>query len=331
MYQINRNKGEEILVPDATTTDAGLYATTDYHYTKDSYWQAGIRLDSRFINGDTHGEVDDEKYIPSFSKRYIAFIFSTGIYQRLAEHFSLRTSLSSGYRAPNMFELLSNGVHEGTNRFEIGDQELRTENSYQVDLSLDYRTDHVDFFVNPYFNYIRDYIFLKPSGEIRENLPVYYYRQANVYLFGGETGFHFHPHPLDWLHLQASYSNTYGQDTYNQDLPLMPSSKINSTASANFSGEKAIRKFSIFLQYQYSFKQNHIAEYETPTDAYSVTNAGIYVEFKINRYRLLANAAVNNLFNKCYYDHLSRYKTEEIYNMGRNIVFKLTIPVDVAL
>jgi iron complex outermembrane receptor protein len=33
----------------------------------------------------------------------------------------VRLNLASGFRAPNLAELTSNGVHEGTNRYEIGD------------------------------------------------------------------------------------------------------------------------------------------------------------------------------------------------------------------
>ena len=101
--------------------------------------------------------------------------------------------------------------------------------------------------------------------------------------------------------------------------------------SANFLWDKMIDKFSVFLQYQYSFKQNRIAEYETLTDAYSLVNAGICFGFNLYGYQLQVNAAVNNLLDKRYYDHLSRYKEQGIYNIGRNFVFKLAIPMHVML
>ena len=39
------------------------------------------------------------------------------------------------------------------------------------------------------------------------------------------------------------------------------------------------------------------------------------------------NLSANNLLNEKYFDHLSRYKNEGIYNMGRNFVVKLSVPV----
>ncbi|GHU63420.1 TonB-dependent receptor [Bacteroidia bacterium] len=314
MYQTNVNKGEEWLIPDAKTTDLGLFAASDYHYSEKSYWQIGLRMDGRHIDGT------------QFSKTYTAFNFSTGVYQQLANDISLRANLSSGYRAPNMFELLSDGVHEGTNRYEIGNPFLKTENSYQIDVSLDYKNEHLSLFLNPYFNYIRHYIYLQPSNETQDRLPVYHYTQADASLYGGEAGFHFHPHPLDWLHLEGSYSNTFGKNASNNALPLMPSQKINATVRAGFSRNKIIRHFSVYLQEQYSFAQNRIAEYETPTDAYNLVSAGLKFEFRFGKRAILFNTAVNNLFNEVYYDHLSRYKYDGIYNRGRNINFRVSLP-----
>jgi iron complex outermembrane receptor protein len=52
---------------------------------------------------------------------------------------------ASGFRAPNLAELTSNGVHEGTNRYEVGNSDLETEQNVQTDLNLEYKTDHVEF------------------------------------------------------------------------------------------------------------------------------------------------------------------------------------------
>jgi iron complex outermembrane receptor protein len=326
MYQTNKNKGEEVLIPDASTSDMGIFAVSDFYYSEKAYWMAGLRIDGRHISGKEHGIKDEEGYIPAFSKSYFAFNFSTGVFQPVNEKLSFRASFSSGYRSPNMFELLSHGAHEGTNRYEIGNTQLKTENNYQIDASLIYKSKHLELFVNPYFNYIRNYIYLQPSDEEIDEMPVYYYRQTNAYLYGGETGLHFHPHPLDWLHMDASYSNTFGQSK-RDDLPLMPSQKINAGISANFSWEKTIKRFSIYLQGIYSFEQTRIAEYELPTGDYFLLNAGLAFELGWNKQKVLLNISANNLLDKTYYDHLSRYKSDGIYNTGRNFNLKLNIPL----
>jgi iron complex outermembrane receptor protein len=107
----------------------------------------------------------------------------------------------------------------------------------------------------------------------------------------------------------------------------MPAQKINATIRASFSGNKILKKFSAYLQNQYSFVQNRVAEYETTTNAYDLVNAGWTFEFQFGKQKILFNTAVSNIFNQTYYDHLSRYKQDGIYCMGRNINFQLKLPL----
>jgi iron complex outermembrane receptor protein len=315
MAQDNSNHGEEILIPDAKTYDFGVFAMTDFYYAQKAYWQFGLRFDTRHITGET------------LDRQYYSFNFSTGIYQPVTENLSFRLNLSSGFRAPNMYELLSNGVHHGTNRYETGNPGLSTENSYQIDASLNYNVRHIEFFVNPYFNYIRNYIYLQPTADRIDNVPVFSYAQNDAFLYGGEAGFHFHPHPLDWLHIKGSYGGAFGQDTRHNDLALMPSQKINAMLSASFSSGKILKKFTVYMQNQYSFAQNRIAGNELPTPGYNLLNAGIIVEFGTESQPVQLNISANNLLNETYYDHLSRYKANGIYNIGRSFNVKISVPM----
>ena len=313
MAQNNFNHGEEILIPDANTFDFGVFTMTDFHYAKKAYWQLGLRFDTRCITSE------------ELNKQYNSFNFSTGIFQPVVKNLSLRLNVSSGFRAPNMYELLSDGIHHGTNRYEIGNPNLKTENSYQIDASSNYNTEHIDFVINPYFDYIRNYIYLQPTDGRIDNIPVFDYMQRNAFLYGGEAGFHFHPHPLDWLHVEGSYGSTFGQDTEHNHLALMPSQKINAMVSANFSFKKALRQFSVYLQNQYSFAQHKVAANELPTPGYNLLNTGVLFEFDIQSQPLQLNISANNLLNETYYDHLSRNKINGIYNMGRGFSVKLVM------
>jgi iron complex outermembrane receptor protein len=107
----------------------------------------------------------------------------------------------------------------------------------------------------------------------------------------------------------------------------MPSQKINATIRASFSWEKVLQKFSVYLQNQYAFAQNQIAQYEEFTKAYNLINAGFSFDFKANKQHILFGVSVNNIFNETYFDHLSRYKQDGIYNMGRNFNVQLTVPL----
>jgi iron complex outermembrane receptor protein len=318
MLQSNKNYGEEILIPDTKTMDLGLFAVSNFHYSQKAYWQAGIRFDSRKIEHQTD------------SKNYFSFNFSTGIFQPLAKNLSMRLNLSSGFRAPNMFELFSDGIHEGVNRYERGNYNLKTENTYQADFSLNYASKHLEIFVNPYFNFVKDYICLQPADSIVEGVQVFDYVQNNAILYGGEAGFHFHPHPLDWLHLDGSYASTFGKtgDYAKQPLALMPSQKIKAQVQTIFNFKRVLTKFSAFVHYQYSFAQNRIALYEMETPDYHLISCGVNFNFLFGKQKLFVNISANNLLNEKYFDHLSRYKSEGILNIGRNIICRISVPFE---
>ncbi|MDR3327932.1 MAG: TonB-dependent receptor [Prevotellaceae bacterium] len=320
MYQKNSNLGEEMLIPDASTLDFGLFAMLDFRYSKKAYWQIGLRADNRNINSVETGE------FAALQQNYPALNFSTGVFQPIVKNLSLRLNLSSGFRAPNMYELLSNGIHEGTNRYERGDRNLKTENACQADFSVDYRSEHLELFVNPYFNYIRNFIYIQPTNEQIDAVQVYDYLQANAFLFGGEAGFHLHPHPLDWLHLESTYSSTFGTLAQGEYLPLMPPQKIRTTLRVAFTRKGVLQKISGYAQHEYSFAQNRITTYETQTPDYNLINCGIGAEFKFGKQRLLLSISANNLLNEIYFDHLSRYKSERVFNIGRNVIFKVSVP-----
>jgi iron complex outermembrane receptor protein len=77
------------------------------------------------------------------------------------EGMTLRLNVASGFRAPNLAELTSNGIHEGTNRYEVGNSDLKTEQNVQTDLNLEYNNSHFEFFANG-FTTTSTIIFIAP-------------------------------------------------------------------------------------------------------------------------------------------------------------------------
>ena len=59
--------------------------------------------------------------INEFDKSFNSTSFSSGIYYNYLEN-NFRLTYSGAFRAPHFSELFSDGVHHGTNRYEIGSQ-----------------------------------------------------------------------------------------------------------------------------------------------------------------------------------------------------------------
>ncbi len=323
MHQTNVNSGEEYLIPDATTNDFGVFGTANYEWNKNVI-QAGIRFDNRNVTSTSFGISGDEGYFQEIDKKFQSFNSSLGFKTNLKENMTLRLNLASGFRAPNLAELTSNGVHEGSNRYEIGNSNLKNEQNFQTDLNLEYRNPHFELFVNGFYNHINNYIFISPNGTLTNGFDTYDYTQANANLYGGEAGIHFHPHPLDWLHITSSFESVTGKKANsvgNDYLPLIPANKLNNTIKTEFKSTKYLKDSFAVLNIEYTLDQNNQSQFETKTNDYTLVNLGFGGKVTLGKTVFDVNLNANNLFDKTYISHLSRLKTDGIPNIGRNIVF----------
>ena len=326
MHQKNENFGEEILVPDAITNDFGILATSHIHFDK-SDLQIGLRYDLRSINGEESGIQGDEEYIPTLSKDFNSFNAAVGYRMDLTQNIMGRLNLATGFRAPNLSELTSNGLHSGANRVEIGNPDLDSEQNFQIDLALEYGNKHIEAYVNTFYNIVNDYIYLEPTGEFRELDPIYDFQQQNAILYGGEFGFHLHPHPIDWLHLESSYDIVFGELEDNSNLPLIPANRWTNTFRVEWNKRNQDYKCYAFVTLQTYFDQNKVADFETKTPRYNLFNVGVGGDMKIFNQKVGYSITGNNLFDKNYISHLSRLKADGIANIGRNISFNLSVPL----
>ena len=316
--QTNTNFGEELLIPDANVKDFGTFLTTNYAWNS-NVLQAGIRYDNRKINTQTHGIEGEEGYFEAIDKQFDSFNASVGYKTDLSESINSRINIASGFRAPNLSELTSNGVHEGSNRYEIGDSNLKNEQNFQVDLNLEYKSQHFEIFLNGFYNHINNYIYITPTGTEIDGNDVYNYIQNNASLFGGEAGIHFHPHPFDWLHFTSSFENVTGKQGDN-NLPLIPANQWKNNIRTEFTLKDWLQKGYASVFFNYTFAQNNFSTFETKTNDYLLVNLAIGGKIKIGKNYINASVNGNNLLNKTYVNHLSRLKTDGIYNIGRNII-----------
>lgn len=326
MFQNNKNEGDEVLIPDANTADIGVLATSHYHLEKVDL-QAGIRFDNRKIKSEAARDILEDDYIPSLDKSFTSFTAALGGKVDFSESFSTRLNFASGFRAPNLAELTSQGVHEGTNRYERGNASLANEQNYQTDLSLEYRREHVEIFANGFYNAVNDYIFLSPTDEMIDGHRIYDYLQEDAKLYGGEFGFHLHPHPLDWLHFESSFETVIGQLSQNGNLPLIPSNSLRNTLRVEFHNGKMRKNSSVFITLANTFNQSNPGEFETPTGGYSLLSAGVESSFKIQDFLIKLGLNGTNLTNKQYTSHLSRLKPEGIFDVGRSVNFSLKVGI----
>ncbi|SHG19605.1 iron complex outermembrane recepter protein [Salegentibacter echinorum] len=337
MHQTNTNFGEEILIPDATTIDFGVYATTHLHLEAWDF-QGGLRFDTRSIDSeevkahdhekgedDTHDNHGHESSaIPAIDQSFESINGALGAKYNVTEKLSARLNLATGFRAPNLSELTSNGAHHGTNRYEIGNEDIEHEQNFQLDLSLEWRNKHFEAFINGFHNTINNYIYLQPTGGVKEGSPVYAYTQDDARLYGGEVGVHIHPHPLDWLHIESSFETVTGKRDGGAYLPLIPANSMTNTLRIELNDQKqAVTGKYMFLRLKNVFDQNHTSDFETRTGGYGLLGAGLGGNLSLGALKFKLAVSANNILDKNYISHLSRLKPDGISNIGRNISVSL--------
>ena len=207
-YQQNRrqqslNKGEEALIPEYRLFDIGLYATASKQLGR---WtlNGGVRYDHRHVKSN---ELEDDGVLRfhDFSRNFNGVTGSVGAICNLSDHLNLRMNIARGFRTPNMSELASNGVHEGSQRYERGNQQLKAEYSLQADLGLDFTSRYVSAQVALFANRIDNYIFMhRLPEEVEEGYQTYAYTQGDARLLGFEAGVDVHP--IHSLHLANTFS-----------------------------------------------------------------------------------------------------------------------------
>ena len=147
-------------------------------------------------------------------------------------------------------------------------------------------------------------------------------KQTNAFFSGGDIAFHYHPHIAHWLHLESNLSILSNQDS----LPFIPQNRLNNTIKLDFKSENKLSLNSLYAQYVHFFDQNSVAPYETTSSSYQLINLGFSGSVS-HKHQIDFSFGINNLLNIKYIDHLSRLKTYEIPNPGRNINIKLSLTI----
>ena len=313
MIQVNSNdpRAEGMLIPDFIQYDNGVYSIAYFSKNK---WniQFGARYDIRTLDVNSI----------NFKENYKSPNFSIGGTHSSDDH-TWRLNVSTGYRAPHLSELFSDGIHHGSFRYEIGDRDLQPEYATQIDVSYEMHAEHFEFIVNPFYNYINNYIQIQSVDSIIDGASVFEYRQAElVQLYGLDVGFHYHPHFAHWLHLESSYSYIRGEELTGRSVALMPQARINSFLKLNLKNKGKFKMEQITVQHQYYFDQNQVSAYETTSPDYHLWNLGMDFLYALET-PIRISLGVKNILNTAYINHLSGLKNIDLQHPGRSFYINI--------
>ncbi len=369
MVQASQDRGTVFLVPEYNFFDLGLFAIAKKTYEKYSF-SGGLRVDTRILYGknlytDQNGtrisgpEPNSILRFASYNSDFSGVSASLGYTYDINKYFYYKLNISRGYRAPNIAETGSNGIHDGTPFYEIGDPKLKPETSLQGDFTLGANTENISVELNAFINNINNYIF--PAKLIGKNgkdslrfdplagIPpssTFKYISGDAVLSGGEAILNVHPQSLAWLSLLNSFSLINAiqknQPDSSKYLPYTPPYKLRAELRLGLPKESDGIKNAYFkVSVDHYFEQNKIYYKfgnETVTPGYTLINLGLGADI-CARKKTLCSLFVyfSNIGDVAYQSNMSRLKYADtnnvtgrigVYNMGRNISFKVVIPLN---
>lgn len=348
MYQRSLNKGSEFLVPAYHLFDCGIFATAAKRLGKANL-TGGVRADRRAMSGDALS-CDGTERFAAFKRTFSGVSASIGVAADVLPDVNVKLNLSRGFRAPNISELASNGVHEGTQRYELGNTALRPEGSWQADLGASYSSGIVSAELALFANRIDNYIFSERqvaddgTPATIDGVAAYRFASGKARQLGVEARLDVHPLPR--LHIGSSFSYVssvqMGQPRATRYFPFTPAPRLLADVRYEIAcGQRYIDNCYVKLEADCNLRQNHFYAAngtETATPSYTLLNLYAGTDVKRHGRRLFSiYLSCENLADRAYQNHLSRLKYLDrnnatgrmgVCNMGRNFTAKIVVPVD---
>jgi len=351
-------------IPNYTNFELGAYAIVEKKLN-DLTLSGGLRFDRTDFKGDPMsldaagnivpvGTAGSAVQFTGFNNTYSGLSGSLGASYQLPEGNYLKLNVSKSYRAPAINELTSNGLNIGSNLVDLGNIHLKAEQGYQVDLAYGYDGNDVSVEADGFYNHISNFIFANRTDSLSGGFPIYQYLSTNTAIIEGISGFlNVHPAAARWLEIDNGFTYIYSQipnaTDSTQHLPYIPAPHLNSEVKIRLNDASHSLFKNTYLKFglQHDWAQNNVysAFYtELPSAQYTLFNAGLgtnLVNPKTGKTLCAVYINCSNLTNVAYADHLNlaQYflayngtpatvtrQNQGVYNMGRNISFKLIFP-----
>lgn len=263
--------GDEAFVPPSLTEQASLFAFEELAMSDTLVLQASARVEQQDLRADGLPGYDD-----------MAFGGSLGAIWSVGTATSLSANLALTERNPNATELYADGPHLAVQRYEIGsvargDGTLGKEVSTNIDVTLRGAYERMNFTLTGFVNNVDDYILLRPTGDIRLELPVFEYVQRDVEMYGFEAQalLELFETPAGHLHVSLTTDFVYAEEADSGDyLPRIPPLRFGAGLHYSRGG------FEAALGATWYGEQDRTGANELPTDSYTLVDAETSYRFE---------------------------------------------------
>jgi iron complex outermembrane receptor protein len=299
--------GEEAFVPPSVTQQLGIFLFEEWSATDSLVFQGSARLEQQDIDTPDQAGYSDS-----------AFGASVGALWSWSDNSTLAANFAVTERHPNATELYANGPHLAVQRFErgsvtLGNGILDKETSRNLDLTLRGNYTGIEFSLTGFFNDVSDYILLNPTSEIEDGLQVFDFRQSDAELYGfeAEALVDIFRNEDRHAHVRVFSDLTRGEFGSGGNLPRMSPLRYGVSLHYRAGG------LDTSVQVARTEEQDKVAEFELPTDAYTMIDAE--VSYRVEQQNVLLFLRGTNLGDEDARRHTSPLK-DFIPLPGRSLV-----------
>jgi iron complex outermembrane recepter protein len=280
------------IVPRSDINSYGVFGVESFDIGKVKY-QLGVRVEQTDIDPDG---------LASLS--YTPVSASASALWKLNDSNSLNLAVTRSSRAPNVQELLTNGFHDATRSFEVGDINLKEETAYNLDLGYRFKSKWLRAEFDLFHNWAVDYIAQQRSGQFVDEdgnpcavdcIPLVLATQNDAIFKGYEAKliFPMMENHYGFLDLTLFSDYTRGEFQNGSDVPRMPPLRYG--LQLDYGKDD----LTSYLRFTRAERQTNPGDFETPTDGYFLLNIG--AQYKLKTYKdaeLMVFAKGNNLLDE---------------------------------
>jgi iron complex outermembrane receptor protein len=336
--------GEEAFMApvDSAETTLGFFSSDDLGF-------ALVDLGVRFDHVERDGFVvhNHDEAISAGELAYTAATFSDEVFSAAAtfrrdlnQHASVSLGLASVSKTPSAVELFMNGEHLASSRYEVGDINLETERSDNIDLAFNFDLHGWFGSASVYYNRVDSYIYLGDELEDEHAAHLEEDHEGALHEEEHEVGAHFDHGGLilsEYSQQDAEFTGyeiqlgtrfdlprgelelTLGRDEVNAeftrggDVPRIVPARNLLTVRYN------LDDFSAKLLVKDVERQNKVGLGESSTDGFTLVNADASWTYHFNdARRIILTAFARNLTDEIARNHTSFVK-DQVPLPGRNL------------
>lgn len=264
--------------------------------------QFGGRLDYQTVKSET-----SPSFTTADSRDDLTKSGSAGFIYHPKDGYAIALSGSYTERAPNAQELYANGAHVATNSFETGNKDLKVQKSQGVDLAFRKESGDLTGEVNFFYNQFQNFISLVANGQNDpdDNLPMFDYLNLDAEFYGAEAKANLTAYEENSQKLAFEVRGDYveARDRVTRAyLPRIAPLRLGASAIYNY------KKVGFRLDADYTFKQGKLAQNETPTDGFTMLNAGVDYSLDVGSTNSILYLKATNLLDQEMRNHVSFLK-----------------------